>query len=147
MDANITFLHSRKMNWFKSVLQEWTIIFWKNVEMQSIFQSLWTELLIQAILNKLHWSCYLQIHDDTFSIDGRFLELVDCCNKTGVEIASIIINILQKMAYPFLIVIEKGMEMQQTHIRSPNPLSLYSPCVAIPSIFVVQIQQNRAHRL
>ena len=84
---------------------------------------------------------YLKRHDDTFLIEERFLVFFDCCNKTGVAIALMILNVLKKMAYLFSECRGQGYDNAanmsgkdngvQTLISSVNPLSLYSSCACI----------------
>ena len=75
---------------------------------------------------------------DVFSVQERFLVFVDCCNKTGVEIASLILDTLQKYDIPIADCRGQGYDNAanmsgkyngaQSHIKSINPLSQYSPC-------------------
>ncbi|XP_065067297.1 uncharacterized protein LOC135692889 [Rhopilema esculentum] len=76
--------------------------------------------------------------DDVYSVKKRFLVFVDCCNKTGVDIASVILETLKKFDIPIADCQGRGYDNAanmsskyngaQTHTRSVNPLSLYSPC-------------------
>eukprot|EP00112_Aurelia_sp_Birch-Aquarium-sp1_P025206 Seg827.5 transcript_id=Seg827.5/GoldUCD/mRNA.D3Y31 product="hypothetical protein" protein_id=Seg827.5/GoldUCD/D3Y31 len=43
---------------------------------------------------------YLKRDGDAFSVQERFMVFADCCNKTGVEIASVILETLQKYDIP-----------------------------------------------
>ena len=81
---------------------------------------------------------YMKRDGDVFSVQERFLVFVDCCNKTGVEIASLILETLQKYEIPIADCRGQGYDNAanmsgkyngaQIHIKSINPLSLYSPC-------------------
>ena len=74
---------------------------------------------------------------DVFSVQERFLVFFDCCNKTGVEIASLILDTLQKYDMPIADCRGQGYDNAAnmsgkyngttSHIKSINPLSLYSP--------------------
>ncbi len=81
---------------------------------------------------------YMNREGDEYSVKERFLVFVDCCNKTGMEIASLILETLEKYDIPIADCRGQGYDNAanmsgryngaQTHIRSINSLSLYSPC-------------------
>lgn len=56
---------------------------------------------------------YMNIEGDKYSVKKRFLVFVDFCNKTGMEIAKLILETYNGA---------------QTQIRSINSLSIYSSC-------------------
>ncbi len=81
---------------------------------------------------------YMNREGDEYSVKERFLVFVDCCNKTGMEIASLILETLEKYDIPINDCQGQGYDNAanmsgkyngaQTRIRSMNSLSLYSPC-------------------
>ncbi|XP_037797777.1 zinc finger MYM-type protein 1-like [Penaeus monodon] len=71
-------------------------------------------------------------------VQERFLTFVDCCKKTGLEIAMLILETLKQFGIPLADCRGQGYDNAanmsgkyngaQQHILAENPLCLYSPC-------------------
>lgn len=81
---------------------------------------------------------YLTKDIECYVINERFLAFVDCCQKTGIDIANLIVESLKKYGIPIDDCRGQGYDNAanmsgkysgaQQHISSVNPLCLYSPC-------------------
>ena len=83
-------------------------------------------------------SRYLTRELQEFAVQERFLTFVDCCKKTGVQIAMLILETLKQFGIPVADCRGQGYDNAanmsgkyngaQQHILTENPLCLYSPC-------------------
>ena len=81
---------------------------------------------------------YLTRENESYVVQERFLVFVDCCQKTGMEIANIILETLNGYGIPIADCRGQGYDNAanmsgkydgaQQHISAINPLCLYSPC-------------------
>ncbi|XP_013793792.1 52 kDa repressor of the inhibitor of the protein kinase-like [Limulus polyphemus] len=81
---------------------------------------------------------YLAKDDTEFELKERFLTFVDCCKKTGADLASLIMGTLKHFVIPIKHCREQGYDNApnmsgkyngtQQHILAVNPLCIYSPC-------------------
>ena len=81
---------------------------------------------------------FLTKANDSYVINERFLAFVDCCQKTGIDIANLILETLKEYRIPIDDCRGQGYDNAanmsgkyngaQQHISSVNPLCLYSPC-------------------
>ena len=81
---------------------------------------------------------YLTQEVEEYSIKERFLTFVDCCQKTGAQIARLILDTLKKFGIPVAHCRGQGYDNAanmsgkyngaQQHIFAENLLCLYSPC-------------------
>ncbi|KAK5645202.1 hypothetical protein RI129_006502 [Pyrocoelia pectoralis] len=83
---------------------------------------------------------YQNVESKKYEVQERFLEFVDCNNKTGEAIADLIRKTLQKRAISLGDCRGQGYDNgsnmcgiyngAQAHILQNNPLAIYSPCAA-----------------
>ncbi|XP_037797190.1 zinc finger MYM-type protein 1-like [Penaeus monodon] len=81
---------------------------------------------------------YLTRELQEFFVQEHFLTFVDCCKKTGLEIAMLILETLKQFGMPLADCRGQGYDNAanmsgkyngaQQHILAENPLCLYSPC-------------------
>ena len=81
---------------------------------------------------------YLTNDGEIFTVQERFLAFVDCFEKSGLEIANLILKTLEKYGIPIADCRGQGYDNAanmsgryngaQQHVNSVNPLCLYSPC-------------------
>ena len=81
---------------------------------------------------------FLTKANDSYVINERLLAFVDCCQKTGIDIANLILETLKEYRIPIDDCRGQGYDNAanmsgkyngaQQHISSVNPLCLYSPC-------------------
>ena len=81
---------------------------------------------------------YLTRENESYVVQERFLAFVDCCHKTGIAIANLILETLKGYGIPIADCRGQGYDNAanmsgkyngaQQHISTINPLCLYSPC-------------------
>ena len=81
---------------------------------------------------------FLTKANDSYVINEPFLAFVDCCQKTGIDMANLILETLKEYRIPIDDCRGQGYDNAanmsgkyngaQQHISSVNPLCLYSPC-------------------
>ena len=81
---------------------------------------------------------YLTRELQELTIQVRFLTFADCCKKTGVQIAKLILETLKQFGIPVADCLGQGYDNAanmsgkdngaQQHIFAENPLCLYPPC-------------------
>ena len=81
---------------------------------------------------------YLIRENESYMVQERFLSFVDCWQKTGIEIANLILETLKGYGIPISDCRGQGYDNAanmsgkyngaQKHINAVNPLCLYSPC-------------------
>ena len=81
---------------------------------------------------------YLIRENESYMVQERFLAFVDCWQKTGIEIANLILETLKGYGIPISDCRGQGYDNAanmsgkyngaQKHINTVNPLCLYSPC-------------------
>ena len=85
---------------------------------------------------------YLTKEGESFFVQERFLAFVDCCKKSGIEIANLIMETLDKYRIPSADCRGQGYDNAanmsgkyngaQKHVTAINPLCMYSPCACHP---------------
>ena len=81
---------------------------------------------------------FLTKNNNCYMVNERFLAFVGCCQKTGIDIANLILETLKEFGIPIDDCRGQGYDNAanmsgkyngaQQHIKSVNPLCLYSPC-------------------
>ena len=81
---------------------------------------------------------FLTKDNECYEVNERFLAFADCCQKTGIEIANLILETLKEYGISIDDCRGQGYDNAanmsgkyngvQQHISSVNPLCLYSPC-------------------